>query len=156
MAVNLDTLDLSILQRVQGDLPLSTDPMGELANELGCTPEDLLDRLKRLTDQGIIKRIGAVLHHRKSGYTANGLFVARVKADHIQAMGERLSQLKSVSHCYERYPAPDWPYNLYAMIHGKSKAEVMTTVTQFTHSAAIQDYEVLFSTEELKKTSFRL
>ncbi|MNN78534.1 hypothetical protein D3C81_1950980 [compost metagenome] len=105
---------------------------------------------------GSLKRIGAILRHRDSGFVANGLFVCVLSDDKIDEAGHTLADYPEVSHCYRRPPHEDWPYNLYAMIHGHSESEVLQIVNRFVREQAVEIYDTLFSTEELKKSSFSL
>lgn len=153
----IDTeLDLIIMRELQQDFPLVPEPYAEIAQRIGCTVDEVLKRLKHLQACGSLKRIGAVLKHRKAGFEANGLFVCLVPEEQMNEAGRMLASYKEVSHCYHRSPCHDWPYNLYAMIHGICKNDVLAIAEQFTSEQHIQVYEILFSTEELKKTSFSL
>ncbi|MEF2964809.1 AsnC family transcriptional regulator [Paenibacillus sp. M1] len=152
----MDDIDLLLIRELQGELPFSPDPYGELARRAGCTTGEVLGRLTRMRSQGALKRIGAVLKHRNIGFYANGLFVCSIPEERIDQAGQRLAGRKEVSHCYRRTPYPDWPYNLYAMIHGTTEAGVLEVVTDFIVEENIEHYDILFSTEELKKTSFSL
>lgn len=152
----IDDTDLRIIRELQGELPLSPEPYRELANKVGCTVEDLLLRLKKMRTVGSLKRIGAILMHRNSGFVANGLFVCFLAEEKIDEAGHTLANYPEVSHCYRRPPYRDWPYNLYAMIHGHSELEVLQIVNQFVQEQVVEIYDTLFSTEELKKSSFSL
>ena len=149
-------IDMIIMRELQRDFPLVSEPYAEIAQRTGCTVTEVLERLKHLQASGSLKRIGAVLKHRKAGFEANGLFVCLVPEEQMNEAGRMLASYKEVSHCYHRSPCHDWPYNLYAMIHGICQNDVLTIAEQFTSEQHIQVYEILFSTEELKKTSFSL
>ncbi len=151
-----DELDLRIIRELQGDMPLLPDPFAEVADRAGCGREDVLMRLERLESTGVLKRVAAVLRHREAGFTANGLFVVVMPQDKIGEAGRRLAAFKQVSHCYQRRSYPDWPYNLYAMIHAPEEAEVQRVVREFIEQEPVGAYDILFSTEELKKTSWSL
>jgi DNA-binding Lrp family transcriptional regulator len=149
-------IDLIIIRELQRDFPMVSEPYAEIARRTGRTVSDVLERLKHLQACGALKRIGAVLKHRKAGFGANGLFVCIVPEEQINEAGRILAAYKEVSHCYHRSPCHDWPYNLYAMVHGICKNDVLAIAEQFIHEQHIQVYEILFSTEELKKTSFSI
>lgn len=155
-ACETDELDLRIIRELQGDMPLLPDPFAEVADRAGCGREDVLIRLERLQATGVLKRVAAVLRHRVAGFSANGLFVAVLPREKICESGQRLAGFKQVSHCYQRRSYPDWPYNLYAMIHASEEAEVQRVVREFVEEEPIEAYDILFSTEELKKTSWSL
>ncbi|MGZ7441334.1 siroheme decarboxylase subunit beta [Paenibacillus sp. TH7-28] len=155
-ACETDELDLRIIRELQGDMPLLPDPFAEVADRAGCGRDEVLIRLERLQATGVLKRVAAVLRHRVAGFSANGLFVAVLPQETIREAGQRLAGFKEVSHCYQRRSYPDWPYNLYAMIHASEEAEVQRVVREFVKEAAVEAYDILFSTEELKKTSWSL
>ncbi|WP_410511314.1 hypothetical protein PaeBR_14550 [Paenibacillus sp. BR2-3] len=152
----IDTLDLLIIRELQGDLPLLTEPYHEVARRTGCRVEEVILRLQRLQAGGALKRVGVILKHRKVGFSANGLFVCVLPEEKINEAGQRLASFEEVSHCYKRQSYPEWPYNVYAMIHGATEAEVQQIVEGFIREKSIESYDILFSTEELKKTSFSI
>ena len=155
----MDNLDRKIITATQSGLPLVTNPYAAIANELGIEVELLKQRMQIMLEQGQIRRIGAVPNHYKLGYNANAMSVWDVSDDKIVELGQQLGALSFVSHCYERPRfLPEWPYNLFAMVHGKSKQEVAVKVQQIvtllgSHCSA---YELLYSKQILKKTGLRL
>lgn len=152
----MDDIDLMLVRELQGELPVSPDPYGDIARRTGCAVDEILMRLQKMKETGALKRIGAVLKHRNLGVSANGLFVGLLPAEHVDEAGQRLAAVREVSHCYRRTPYPEWPYNLYAMIHGTSEEHVLRIVDHFVRNEAVVIYDTLFSTEELKKSSFSL
>ena len=155
----MDDLDRKIITATQSGLPLVKEPYNLIAEQLDIEPELLKQRLKIMLESGQIRRIGAVPNHYKLGYTANAMSVWNVPDELIKELGEQLGALPFVSHCYERPRfLPEWPYNLFAMLHGKSKEEVAKKVQQVVtllgHHCA--GYELLYSTQILKKTGLRL
>jgi DNA-binding Lrp family transcriptional regulator len=149
----LTDLDKKIIAYVQGDIPITDRPYLEIAGQLGISEDVLLERLKRLCDRGIIRRFGATLRHQKSGYPANAMAAWQVDEKDIDAVGERMAAFREVSHCYRRKPHIDWPYNLYTMIHGKDDAACLEIARNISKETSIVNYTLLFSREELKKTS---
>ena len=154
----LDETDLTIMRATQAGLPLVPQPYQQIADQLGLTPEAVMARMAAMHEQGIIRRIGAVPNHYKLGYQFNGMTVWNVLDGKIDALGQKVGQLDFVSHCYHRpRQLPDWPYNLFAMVHGKTQADVDKQIQQITD--LLGDYnqgcEVLYSTKILKKTGFR-
>jgi len=149
--------DRIIIRLTQDEFPIVERPFSLYAEKLGMDEAFLLERFKKMNDGGVLRRIGAILYHRKAGYTANGMSVWRVEEeDRLDALGRLLASYKGVSHCYERTPhPPNWPYNLYAMIHGKSKEEVDGLVERVSKESGIKDYQILYSTREFKKTRVR-
>ncbi len=151
----LDKFDELLIKELQGDIPLTMDPYGDIAKKIGCSKYEVLQRMENLVNNGIIKRVGVVLYHRNSGYTENGMFAAVVPLNQMNEAGEKLTAMPNVTHCYERKCYPDWPYNLYSMIHGRGKKEVEILVKNFVQEMDIKDYQILYSTVEFKKTSMK-
>ena len=154
----LDEIDLSIMRATQAGLPLCPQPYHAIAEQLGLTADVVMARMAAMQEHGIIRRIGAVPNHYKLGYRFNGMTVWNVPDDVIDELGEKVGQLDFVSHCYHRpRHLPEWPYNLFAMVHGKSQADVNLQIQQIAD--LLGDYnlgcEVLYSTKILKKTGFR-
>lgn len=154
-----DAIDRKIIVATQEGMPLSPRPYHTIAGKLGITPAEVMQRMQRMLDTGMIRRIALVPNHYALGYKANGMSVWNVPDEHIQAMGERIGKLDFVSHCYHRpRHLPDWPYNLFAMVHGKDRAEVELKVKKIAKLLGGNDsgHTVLYSTRILKKTGLRL
>lgn len=151
----VDQLDKKIIKALETDIPVTSNPYQKIAADLNIDSEKLLARLEKLKERKILKRISAVLHHRDSGYQANGMFVCFLKEKKIDQIGKQISKLKIVSHCYQRKSYQDWPYNFYAMMHAKNKEELEKRIKKLTVKYQITDYQILYSTEELKKTSMK-
>ena len=151
----LSDLEKKIVVAIQGDLPITPTPYGDVAGELGISEELLLDTLKNLCEQGVIRRFGATLRHQKSGFKANAMVAWCVEEARTDQVGEIFAAFKEVSHCYHRKPAQDWPYNLYTMVHAGDEADCRETASRMAKKAAVTEYELLFSREELKKTSMQ-
>ena len=151
----LTDLEKNIVKAIQGDLPIRPAPYREIAETLGISEELLLDTLQRLCDRGVIRRFGATLRHQKSGFTANAMVAWCVEEERSDQVGQIFAAFKEVSHCYHRKPTRDWPYNLYTMVHAGDEAECRETAARMAEQAAVTEYELLFSREELKKTSMR-
>jgi DNA-binding Lrp family transcriptional regulator len=155
----LDKLDRRIVLATQAGLPLDPRPYHWVASELGETPERIMERFTAMLDDGRIRRIGVVPNHYRLGYVANGMSVWDVPDDLIRAVGKEVGELDIVSHCYHRpRQLPDWPYNLFAMVHGHSQDEVRQKVGRIAQqlSERVCGYDILFSTRILKKTGLRL
>lgn len=158
-SVQLDKLDRQIVLATQEGLPLVLQPYHAVADQVGSTPEEVIERLGRMLDSGVIRRIGAVPNHYALGYSANGMTVWDVADEYIDELGERIGQLESVSHCYQRPRyLPDWPYNLFAMVHGHDRAEVEQKAQEIAEliGSACRAHEILYSTRILKKTGLRI
>jgi DNA-binding Lrp family transcriptional regulator len=155
---SLDAIDLELMHATQAGLPLVAQPYQHLALQLGIDSEQVMARLRAMQQSGVIRRIGAVPNHYKLGYRFNGMSVWDIADDYIDDCGQRVGQLPFVSHCYHRpRHLPDWQYNLFAMLHGKSQEEVNQQLQHIINLLGnkIQSYDVLYSTQILKKTGFR-
>jgi siroheme decarboxylase len=152
-------LDRRLIVATQAGLPLVAQPYHALAEQLGVSPQVVMARMQAMLERGKIRRIGAVPNHYAIGYTANGMSVWDVPDELIDTLGEQVGALDFVTHCYHRPRAlPAWPYNLFAMVHGSSREEVLTKVAEI-HAllgAACRSHDVLFSTRILKKTGLRI
>jgi siroheme decarboxylase len=155
----LDTLDHAIVRATQAGLALVPRPYHEVARQVGGTPAQIMQRLRRMLDLGVIRRIGAVPNHYAIGYVANGMSVWDVEDSLADELGRSLAQSGLVSHCYlrSRHP-PQWPYNLFAMVHGRDRSEVETKLRAIAGilGPAVRSHEVLYSSRILKKTGLRL
>jgi DNA-binding Lrp family transcriptional regulator len=154
-----DAIDRAIIVATQGGLPLVPRPYHAVAGTVGVAPEEVMRRLQALLESGIIRRIGAVPNHYAIGWTANGMTVWDVTDDEVDRLGELVGGLAFVTHCYRRPRAlPEWPYNLFAMVHGSSRDEVRdkATVIAGLLGAACRSSDTLFSTRILKKTGLRI
>lgn len=153
--IDFDELDKALIYEIQGDIPLSADPYADIAQKIGCQKEDVLKRLQYYAEQGYVKRVSAVLHHRYSGFLVNGMFASVVESEKVEEIGKKLAQVTQVTHCYERRVYKEWPYNLYAMIHGTTKDEVEQIVESFVTEVGIKDDNILYSINEFKKSSMK-
>ena len=158
-ATNRDELDRRIVLATQAGLPLDVRPYHWLARELGVEAELVMERLRTMLQDGRIRRIGVVPNHYRLGYTANGMSVWDVRDEDLHEIGTQVGKLDIVSHCYHRpRHRPDWPYNLFAMVHGHSQAEVRDKVERIAKLLGdrVRQHDVLFSTRILKKTGLRI
>ncbi len=155
----IDATDRALIQASQAGLPLTPHPYHTLAEGLGISAAEVQQRLQRMLEAGIIRRIGAVPNHYKLGYKGNGMSVWNVPEKRIDELGELIGQLDFVSHCYQRpRHLPGWPYNLFAMVHGHDRSEVEQKVAQIAAllGEADRGHHILFSTRILKKTGLRI
>lgn len=155
----MDDFARRLILATQQGLPLTPEPYAELARTLGCDEATVLAGIEDLLARGVIRRIGVVPNHYAIGYSANGMSVWDVDDAVVDALGERIGQLPFVTHCYRRpRHLPDWPYNLFAMLHGGNRDEVMAHVEEARAllGEACRSSDVLFSTQILKKTGLRL
>ncbi len=155
----LDATDRRLIRAAQAGLPLCREPYRALAAELGLDAGEVMARLKRMLVRGIVRRIGAVPNHYRLGVVANGMTVWDIDDAAIERVGPLVGALPFVTHCYRRpRRLPLWPYNLFAMVHGKSRAEVAEMVGKIAAvlGDAARARDVLYSTRILKKTGLRL
>jgi DNA-binding Lrp family transcriptional regulator len=159
MSAPIDAADRAIVAATQGGLPLCTQPYHAIADQVGLAAEEVMGRLRRMQERGIVRRIGAVPNHYRLGYRANGMSVWDLPDDRVSQLGRQVGALDFVSHCYRRpRRLPAWPYNLFAMVHGRSRAEVEDQVARIKAllGDAVRAHDVLYSTRILKKTGLRL
>ena len=157
--MKLDATDRRIIEATQQGLPLVPAPYAELAENLGMSEQSLLDRLARMKAAGVVRRIAAAHNHDGLGRVADGMTDGDIEDAHVAELGAVIGALPFVTHCYERPRArPDWPYNLFAMVHGSDRAEVEAKRAQIADllGAACRGGDVLYSTRILKKTGLRL
>jgi DNA-binding Lrp family transcriptional regulator len=145
----------SIIRALQDDIPISETPFELIAKDLGLDEEDLLDTIREMKRSGLLRRFGATLRHKRVGYRANAMSAWRVPADQVENVGRLLASLPQVTHCYERTSQPDWPYNIYAMIHCKSEADCRKIAREISLKTGMEEYVLLFSSQENKKESMR-
>ncbi len=151
----LNSLDKDIIRKLQEDLPLVKEPYRKLAEDLGISEEKLMERLEDFKKQGILKRVGAVLRHRKVGYKANAMVVWDIPREKVDQAAKVMITYPMLSHCYEREKTEEWPYNMYTMIHCESTEECKEIISDIMNQIGKYDYTILYSTDELKKTSVK-
>jgi DNA-binding Lrp family transcriptional regulator len=159
MPDKLDDCDRRLIVATQAGLPLVSRPYHTLAEALGISAAEVQMRLAKLLSAGTIRRIGAVPNHYALGYRFNGMTVWDVDDDRVDELGEQVGALPFVTHCYRRPRSlPDWPYNLFAMVHCKSSGEADRRVAEIAAvlGTACRGHETLFSSRILKKTGLRI
>jgi len=158
-AIPLDMIDRAIIQATQTGLPLSSRPYHTIAEQIAIAPEVVMQRMQTMLDNGVIRRIGAVPNHYSLGWNANGMTVWDVTNEQIDALGQQVGALEFVSHCYRRPRLmPGWPYNLFAMVHGRDRDEVAAKKLQIAELLGehCRASDTLYSTQILKKTGLRI
>lgn len=156
--IDVATLDRAILRATQAGLPRVPRPYHAVAEAIGAPPEVVIERMRAMLASGAIRRIGVVPNHYRLGWTANGMSVWDVDDARVDELGERIGAIDGVSHCYRRpRRLPAWRYNLFAMVHGRDRAEVERQVDAIAAvlGDAARAHEVLYSTRVLKKTGLR-
>lgn len=151
----MDNKTRQILCELQDGFKLETRPFKRIANEVGCSEEEVLDIIKRCREEGLIRRIGAAVRPGHLGHSANALVVWQVAEDRVDEVGTALAEMREISHCYERECPPNWPYNLFTMIHARSEEELEQIIADIFQRFSLGQYKVLRTVRELKKTSMR-
>ena len=152
----IDDLDLALIRASQEGIELSSRPYEILGRVVAIGEEEVIERLQRLIEVGAIRRFSATIGHRALGIVANAMIVWRVPQDEVERVGEIMASFEEVTHCYERTPDPEWPYNLYTVVHSQSREECRKVAAEISRKVGISDYQVLFSERELKKTGARI
>jgi len=152
----LSPFERQVVRATQGDLPLVQRPFQPAARQLGTTEERLLETMRALEQRGVLRRFGAVLHHRRAGFTANGMACWVIPVERIEAAGAAAADFREVSHCYQRpaYP-PHWPYTLFTMIHGRERAEVEACAARVRAAIEPAEHTILYSQKQYKKQRVR-
>jgi siroheme decarboxylase len=150
-AVPYDELDKEVIRATQGDLPVVSEPLAPAAERLGMTLVALLEHLEGMRERGILRRVAAILYHRRAGFSSNGMGVWKVPQERIAEIGPRMAAFRGISHCYQRPTYEDWPYSVFTMAHGRSKEECDAILDSIAEQTGISDYATLYSSTEFKK-----
>ncbi len=151
----IDETDRRIIRVLQEDIPLVACPYAALAEKAGLSEAEFLARVQHLKETGCLRRVGAVLQHRRAGFKANALCAWEVPADRVDAVGEAVSREPAVSHCYDRETAPGWPYNFYAMLHAATKEECEAIAHRLAVENDLGTPQMFYSVREWKKASMK-
>jgi len=149
----VDELDKKIIALLQDDLPSDPRPFAIMADQIGITEDQFISRVKSMVESGIISRFGATLYHQEAGFSANAMVAWIVPDNKIEEAGIAMAEFREVTHCYQRRPQGDWKYNLYTMIHGNNRDECHKIALRISQSTGVDEYALLFSEAEFKKTS---
>jgi siroheme decarboxylase len=146
-----DELDVAVIRALQGDMPVIPEPYADAAAELGMSQERFLDHLAGMQERGLLRRVAAILYHRRAGFSANGMGVWQVPDEQILDIGRRMAAVRGVSHCYQRPTYADWPYSVFTMAHGRSKEECDAVLDSIAEQTGISERATLYSSTEFKK-----
>jgi DNA-binding Lrp family transcriptional regulator len=149
--IELEELDIAVIKSLQGDLPVVSEPFAPSAQELGISQEELLAHLESMQERRALRRVAAILYHRRAGYSANGMGVWRVPEDRVLEIGPLMASFRGISHCYERPTYEDWPYSVFTMAHGRSKEECDSILDSIEERTGISERATLYSSTEFKK-----
>jgi DNA-binding Lrp family transcriptional regulator len=146
-----DELDVAVIRALQGSLPVVSEPYAPAAAELGMAQTRLLEHLEGMQERRLLRRVAAILFHRRAGFSANGMGVWKVPDQRIMEIGPRMAAFRGISHCYQRPTYQDWPYSVFTMAHGRSKGECDAILDSIALETGIEDRATLYSSTEFKK-----
>jgi len=146
-----DERDIAVIRALQGDMPVIPEPYAPAAEELGMSQQAFLDHLAGMQERGILRRVAAILYHRRAGFSANGMGVWQVPEEQIPEIGRRMAAVRGISHCYQRPTYEDWPYSVFTMAHGRSKEECDAVLDAIAEQTGIHERATLYSSTEFKK-----
>jgi len=151
LGVPYDERDMDIIRATQGNMPVVAEPFAPAAEKLGMTQAQLLEGLGGMRQRGILRRVAAILYHRRAGFSANGMGVWKVPDEQIAEFGPRMAAFRGISHCYQRPTYEDWPYSVFTMAHGRSKEECDAILDAIAGEFRISERATLYSSTEFKK-----
>lgn len=151
-----DHMDLKIIRRVQEDFPLTAAPYRMMAEEIGISESELLERLRCMKESGVLRKLGAVLQHREAGFHGNALCCWRVPAGRVAGIAEQMAAIPYISHVYLRQPHEKWPYNLFTVFHSHTREECLERIVSMANDIEITEFQVLFSRRNWKRSRLRL
>jgi siroheme decarboxylase len=146
-----DEFDIAVIRATQGDMPIVPEPYGPAAAKLDISQTQLLEHLQRMQERKLLRRVAAILFHRRAGFSANGMGVWKVPDERIMDIGPRMAAFRGISHCYERPTYQDWPYSIFTMAHGRSKEECDAILDSISADTGITERATLYSSTEFKK-----
>ncbi len=149
--VSYDEWDRRVIRATQGNMPVVAEPYAPAAAALGIDTPELLEHMQGMRERGLLRRVAAILFHRRAGFSANGMGVWRVPDEDIRSIGPRMASFRGISHCYERPTYPDWPYSVFTMAHGRSKEECDAVLDAIAEQTGISERATLYSSTEFKK-----
>jgi DNA-binding Lrp family transcriptional regulator len=146
-------LEKKIIHALQQDLPVVKRPFAAVAERVGISESELLEKVREFIGDDIIRRFGATLRHQRTGFDANAMVVWEVEPERAEEVGNIFASFREVSHCYQRPAMENWPYRLFTMIHGSSPEVCRQIAQRMADAADVEKYDLLFTQEELKKTT---
>jgi siroheme decarboxylase len=149
--IELSDEDIATVRATQGPMPVVPEPYAPAAEKLGVPVATVLDRLESLRERGGLRRVAAILYHRRAGFSANGMGVWKVPDAEILETGKRMAAFRGISHCYQRPTYADWPYSVFTMAHGRSKQECDSILDSIAEATGITERATLYSSTEFKK-----
>jgi DNA-binding Lrp family transcriptional regulator len=149
--IELSELDVAVIRATQGPMAVAPEPYAQAAGELGLSQDALLHHLDSMRARKALRRVAAILYHRRAGFSANGMGVWGVPEERVLELGPHMAAFRGISHCYQRPTYPDWPYSVFTMAHGRSKEECDAVLDTIAESTGIEERRTLYSSTEFKK-----
>ena len=146
-----DEFDIEVIRATQGDMPIIPEPYSPAADKLNISQDKLLTHLQEMQERRLLRRVAAILYHRRAGFSANGMGVWKVPAGRIMELGPKMAAFRGITHCYERPTYEDWPYSIFTMAHGRSKEECDAILDSIASKTGIDERATLYSSTEFKK-----
>jgi DNA-binding Lrp family transcriptional regulator len=146
-----DERDVAVIRATQGDQPVVQEPYAAASQKLGMSQEELLVHLEGMQERRLLRRVAAILFHRRAGFSANGMGVWKVPDERIMELGPRMAAFRGISHCYQRPTYADWPYSIFTMAHGRSKEECDAILDSIAQDTGVTERATLYSSTEFKK-----
>ncbi len=146
-----DETDVAVIRALQGPMAVTDRPYDAAAAETGMSTPELLEHLRGMVERKLLRRVAAILYHRRAGFSANGMGVWRVPGEKVLETGARMAAVRGISHCYERPTYEDWPYSVFTMAHGRSKQECDAILDSIAEETGIHERSTLYSSTEFKK-----
>jgi siroheme decarboxylase len=154
-AIELSELDYAVIRATQGPMEVVSEPFAAPAAELGVSEQQLFEHLESMRERRALRRVAAILFHRRAGFSANGMGVWKVPEERITELGPRMASFRGISHCYQRPTYADWPYSVFTMAHGRSKEECDAILDSIAEDTGIDERRTLYSSTEFKKVRLR-
>lgn len=151
----LSDRDYAVIRNLQGPMQAIPRPYDAAAEACAISTQELLDHLQNMIDRGLLRRVAAILFHRRAGFSANGMGVWKVPEDQVETIGAQMAAFRGVSHCYQRPTYEDWPYNVFTMAHGRSKEECDAILDEIAEQTGVHERSTLYSSTEFKKIRLR-
>ena len=149
--IRLKARHYAVIRELQKDIPIVSEPFKEATERLGMSYDELFTMAQELKEAGVMRRFATILNHRKAGFTANAMSVWNVPEEKAEELGRKIAEFRAVSHCYLRPKYPNWPYNLFAMVHATSQEACDGVIEEIAQETGLTEYGKLYSTREFKK-----
>jgi DNA-binding Lrp family transcriptional regulator len=146
-----DQFDVEVIRATQGDMPIVSEPYAPAAERLGISQDELIAHLQGMQERRLLRRVAAILFHRRAGFSANGMGVWKVPDERIMELGPQMAAFRGISHCYQRPTYADWPYSIFTMAHGRSKEECDAILHSIAEHTGVSERATLYSSTEFKK-----